>query len=132
MRASTSVGTRASMAAMVTVSALLRLSRALVINREIVLTEGTFCSCCLVGFSAHRRRVVHSLTTRKEPRKPCPCKRRQSSAPLRQPSVHFASRKGKWASRRPQRRAQQSPLSRRLAEGTPNRRCILLVSNRTT
>ena len=40
------------------------------VNRTIVRAEGTFCSCLLVAFSARRRRVVHSLTTRNEPRKP--------------------------------------------------------------
>jgi hypothetical protein len=39
------------------------------------------------AFSLRRRRVVHSPTTRREPLKPRACRRRQSSAPFRQPSV---------------------------------------------
>lgn len=38
--------------------------------------------------SARRRRVVHSVTTRKLPLKPAALRRRQSSAPLRQPASH--------------------------------------------
>ena len=40
------------------------------------------------AFSARRLRVAHSLMTRSEPRKPRARKRRQSSAPFRQPDAH--------------------------------------------
>ena len=42
-----------------------------------------------------RRRVAHSLTTRRDPRKPRPLSRRHSSAPLRQPAFHCSSRSGR-------------------------------------
>src|SRR6202051_3957096 len=92
VRASTRDGTPASTAAMTTVSALVMQSLLIVMRRAIVLAEGTLCSCCLLTASDRRRRVVHSPTERRDPRNPRACKRRQSSAPLRQPPLHWPSR----------------------------------------
>src|ERR1700688_907999 len=92
VRASTRDGTPASTAAMTTASALVMQSLLIVMRRAIVLADGILCSCCLLTASDRRRRVVHSPTERRDPRNPCACKRRQSSAPLRQPLLHWPSR----------------------------------------
>lgn len=82
------VATPASIAAIVTVSAFVSRSRPIVMRRAIVLADGIRCRFCVSTFSARRLRVAHSLTTRSEPGKPRAVKRRQSSAPLRQPDAH--------------------------------------------
>lgn len=82
LRASTSSGTPSSTAAIVTASDLESASRPVVISRAIVLAEGTRRKVPASAFSARRRRPAHSETTRKQPRKPCLLRRRQSSEPL--------------------------------------------------
>jgi len=49
-------------------------------------------------FSSRRRRVANSLTMRNEPPKPDAFSRRHSSAPIRQPAFHSASRVSDQAS----------------------------------
>ncbi|PBB28959.1 hypothetical protein CK214_28305 [Mesorhizobium sp. WSM3882] len=95
LRASTSRGTPRLEAAIMTVSALLRRSRAVVISRAIVLADGTLWSCWSDACSARRRRVAHSLTTPRRPRKPFVFSRHQSSLALWQPDIHCPSRNGK-------------------------------------
>jgi hypothetical protein len=87
-RVSTRLGTPASIAATVTVSAFVSKSRPIVMRRAIVLADGIRCRFSTSAFSARRLRVAHSLMTRSEPRKPRAVKRRQSSAPFRQPDAH--------------------------------------------
>jgi len=81
-RASTRSGTPLSIVATVTVSALESRSRATVMSRAIVRDEGVRVSP-LSACSALRRRVDHSVTTRKLPRKPWLLSFRQSAAPFR-------------------------------------------------
>ena len=69
--ASTKAGTPSSTAARVLVSALDSLSRCEVINGAMVRAEGTRRRFLSLAWSARRRRVAHSPTTRREPRKPC-------------------------------------------------------------
>src|SRR6185437_13989962 len=84
-RASTRDGTPVSIAATVTFSAFVCRSRPIVMSRAIVLADGILWRFCMSALSARRLRVAHSPMTRSEPRNPRPFKRRQSSAPLRQP-----------------------------------------------
>jgi hypothetical protein len=61
----------------------------------MVLAEGRRCNVSASTFSARRRRVAHSVTTRSEPRKPCVCNERQSAAPLCRPFAHCRSNHGR-------------------------------------
>ena len=65
-RASTNDGTPISMAVMVTVSALDRLLRPIVIDRAMVRADGMRCKFSTSALSARRRRVAHSVTTLRE------------------------------------------------------------------
>lgn len=86
-----SSGTPFSIAAMVTVSDFVRLFLLVVKRRAIVLAEGVRVNVSASALSARFRRVAHSLTTRREPRKPCILKHRHSSVPFRLPAAHSAS-----------------------------------------
>ena len=88
-RASTSSGMPLSIAGKSISSTLEGASRSLVIRRAIVRAEGVRLSASS-AFSARRRRVAHSLTTRREPRKPCVLRRRHSSLALRWPAAQGA------------------------------------------
>lgn len=77
--------------AMVTVSDFVRLSRLVAEWRAIVLAEGVRVNVSASASSARFRRVAHSLTTRREPRKPYILKNRHSSVPFRLPAAHCAS-----------------------------------------
>jgi hypothetical protein len=79
---------------------------------------GTFCSCWSDAQSARRRRVAHSLTTRKAPRKPLAFRRRPTSAPLQQPELHSSSSNGRYASIELCRIQKISVLSPRITIGT--------------
>jgi len=59
------------------------------------LADGILWKFCVSALSARRLRVAHSLMTRSEPRKPRAFKRRQSSAPFRQPDAYCSSSHGK-------------------------------------
>jgi hypothetical protein len=54
--------------------------------------DGHFCGVLFGAAPLRRRRVVHSVMTRRLPGKPLFLRRRQSSAPFRQPSAHSLSR----------------------------------------
>ena len=70
-------------------SPLVSWSRASVIMRAMTRAAGTLRS--VITASSARRRVAHSDTTRKAPRKPDARNRRQSSVPFRQPAAHSIS-----------------------------------------
>ncbi|MBY3217724.1 hypothetical protein HFO21_25750 [Rhizobium laguerreae] len=84
----TSKGTPPSIAAMVTVSDFVRLSLLVVKRRAIVRAEGIRFNVSASALSAGFRRVAHSLTTRREPRKPSVLNRRHSSIAFRFPAAH--------------------------------------------
>lgn len=67
--------------------------RSVVINRAMLRAEGVVRGRDAPNgaSSSRRRRVAHSAITRELPRNPAVFKRRQSSAPLRQPFIHSAS-----------------------------------------
>lgn len=86
----TSKGTPPSTAAMVTVSDFVRLSLLVVKRRAIVRAEGMRFIVSASALSPRFRRVAHSRTTRREPRKPCVLNRRHSSVAFRLPAAHCA------------------------------------------
>src|SRR5512134_1723824 len=82
--------------------------------------------------SARRRRVVHSVTTRRLPLKPLILRRRQSSAPLRQPASHSWSSLASHGANELMRTRNTSLLSPRTIRRTtcrlqPVRRTISLI-----
>ena len=110
-RASTSSGTPPSIAATMTVSAFESPSRPIVISRAMVRADGVRLRAPSV-FSACRAACAHSVTTRRQPRKPCFLSRRQSSAPLRCPAAHCASSHGRWSSSELSRRGRRRSADR--------------------
>lgn len=80
-----------SIAAIVTVSDFVKSSLLVVKRRAIVLAEGVRVNVSASALSTRLRRAAHSLTTRREPRKPCILKRGHSSVPFRLPAAHCAS-----------------------------------------
>ena len=115
-RVSISGATPPSIAAMVTVSDFVRLSRPVVMSRAMVRADGTRRKLSASAFSARRRRAVHSETTRRHPRKPWRFKRRQSSQPFRAPACHWPSshsRQGSKELSRDRKTSERWPLSTR-------------------
>lgn len=78
-RALTNNGTPPSIAAIMTVSYFVRLSLLIVKRRAIARADGIRFNVSASAFSVRFRLVAHSLTTRREPRKPCVLIRRHSS-----------------------------------------------------
>ncbi len=78
-RALTNNGTPPSIAAIMTVSDFVRLSLLIVKRRAIARADGIRFNVSASAFSVRFRLVAHSLTTRREPRKPCVLIRRHSS-----------------------------------------------------
>jgi len=75
----------------VTASFFQSASRMIFVIRAIMLAEGPFRKPQYGRASARRRRVAHSVTTRRLPLKSSLLGRHQSSAPFWQPAVHASS-----------------------------------------
>ena len=106
-RASTSSGTPVSIAATVSVSDLDNASRPTLSRRATVRAEGARPKAPAGARSVRRRRVAHSVTTRKEPRKPCLRSCRHSSAPLCDPADQLLLQPGQVRLQRAFPRAEQ-------------------------
>lgn len=98
-RASSSAGTAASTVAIITASALVKLSGSAIISRARRREVGTLPGAPSGPRSLRPQRVVHSPMMRRLPVNSATRRRRRSTAPLRKPAAHSASSWGRCASK---------------------------------